>query len=159
MNDQEPKMGQLDSTVMLNWAQFFPTDDSKLGEFLARSGRPINCRLDFRLTRLEELKKAAVVVSELNAQLQKLAYEVEGDSVLRVMLARGLFGQAQLDLKYVTPAAVLKRSKALAAAEILAKKAVKGKKAKSVIDLGAVVLEAAKVVEIAPLVMRPGWGK
>ena len=109
-------MGQLDSTEMLNWAQFFPTDDSKLGEFLNRSGRPINCRLDFRLTRLEELKKAAVVISELNAQLQKLAYEVDGDPVLRVMLARGLFGQAQLDLKYKTPAAVLKRSKALAAA-------------------------------------------
>lgn len=93
---------------LVNWAQFFPSEDGKLGAFLARSGRPINCRLDFRLTRMEELKKAAVVVSELNRELQKLAYEVEGDPVLRVMLARGFFSQAQFELRYVDPAHVLK---------------------------------------------------
>jgi len=93
---------------LVNWAQFFPSEDGKLGAFLARSGRPVNCRLDFRLTRMEELKKAAVVVSELNRELQKLAYEVEGDPVLRVMLARGFFSQAQFELRYVDPAHVLK---------------------------------------------------
>jgi hypothetical protein len=144
---------------MLNWAQFFPSEDGKLGEFLNRSGRPINCRLDFRLTRLEELKKAAVVISELNAQLQRLAYEVDGDPVLRVMLARGFFSTAQIDLKYCNPASVLARKKKAAAAEILAKKALKAKKSKPVIDLGIVVSEVAKVLEIAPLVMRPGWSK
>ena len=93
---------------LVNWAQFFPSEDGKLGAFLARSGRPVNCRLDFRLTRMEELKKAAVVVSELNRELQKLAYEVEGDPVLRVMLARGHFQNAQFKLRYVDPSHVLK---------------------------------------------------
>ncbi len=95
---------------LVNWAQFFPSEDGKLGAFLARSGRPVNCRLDFRLTRMEELKKAAVVVSELNRELQKLAYEVEGDPVLRVMLARGHFQKAQFKLRYVDPSHVLKDS-------------------------------------------------
>ena len=101
-------MADRNTPELVNWAQFFPQEDGKLGAFLAKSGRPINCRLDFRLTRLEELKKAAVVVSELNRQLQKLAYEVEGDPVLRVMLARGYFSQAQFELRYVDPAHVLK---------------------------------------------------
>jgi hypothetical protein len=93
---------------MINWAQFFPNEDGKLGAYLSKSGRPINCRLDFRMTDMSELKKAAVVVSELNAQLQKFAYEVEGDPVLRVMLARGFFGKAQFDLRYVNPSKVIK---------------------------------------------------
>ena len=101
-------MGKSDNSEVINWAQFFPSDENKLGAYLTKSGRPINCRLDFRLTRLEELKKAAVVVSELNAKLQKFAYEVEGDPVLRVMLARGLFAQAQFDLKYVNPSLIVK---------------------------------------------------
>jgi hypothetical protein len=93
---------------MVNWAQFFPSEDGKLGAYLAKSGRPINCRLDFRLTRMEELKKAACVISELNKEIQRLAYEVEGDPVLRVMLARGIFSKAQFDLRYVDPAHVIK---------------------------------------------------
>jgi len=125
MNDLETKMADRNSPEMVNWAQFFPSEDGKLGAYLAKSGRPINCRLDFRLTRLEELKKAAVVVSELNRQLQKYAYEVEGDPVLRVMLARGLFHKAQFELKYVDPAHVLK-----AAAKKTADAAQKLKKTK-----------------------------
>ena len=101
-------MADRNTPELVNWAQFFPSEDGKLGAFLARSGRPVNCRLDFRLTRLEELKKAACVVSELNRQLQKLAYEVEGDPVLRVMLARGHFQKAQFELRYVNPSHVLK---------------------------------------------------
>lgn len=101
-------MADRNTPELVNWAQFFPSEDGKLGAFLARSGRPVNCRLDFRMTRLEELKKAAVVVSELNRQLQKFAYETEGDPVLRVMLARSYFSQAQFELRYVDPLHVLK---------------------------------------------------
>ena len=101
-------MADRNTPEMVNWAQFFPSEDGKLGAYLAKSGRPINCRLDFRLTRLEELKKAAVVVSELNKMLQKFAYEVEGDPVLRVMIARTHFAKAQFDLKYVNPESKLK---------------------------------------------------
>ena len=110
---------------MVNWAQFFPHEDGKLGAYLAKSGRPINCRLDFRLTRMEELKKAACVISELNKEVQRLAYEVEGDPVLRVMLARGLFSKAQFDLRYVDPAHLVK-----AAAKKTADAAQKLKKTK-----------------------------
>ena len=94
----------------VNWAQLFPHEDGALGAYLVRSGRPINCRLDFRLTRLEELKKAAVVLGDLNANIQKLAYQTEGDPVLLVMLARGLFTQAQFDLKYAFASAVIKKT-------------------------------------------------
>jgi hypothetical protein len=96
-------MADSNTPEMVNWAQFFPSEDGKLGAYLAKSGRPINCRLDFRLTRLEELKKAAQVVSELNKMLQKFAYEVEGDPVLRVMIARTHFAKAQFELRYVNP--------------------------------------------------------
>jgi len=103
-----PVMADRNTPEMVNWAQFFPQEDGKLGAYLAKSGRPINCRLDFRLTRMEELKKAACVISELNKEVQRLAFEVEGDPVLRVMLARGLFTKAQFDLRYVDPAHVIK---------------------------------------------------
>ena len=96
-------MADRNTPELVNWAQFFPSEDGKLGAYLAKSGRPINCRLDFRLTRLEELKKAAQVVSELNKMLQKFAYEVEGDPVLRVMIARTHFAKAQFELRYVNP--------------------------------------------------------
>ena len=86
-------------TQDLNWAQYFPKEEWKLGDYLAKSGRPVNCRLDFRLTRLEELKKAAFIVSELNKVLQKYAYG-EGDAVTRIMVARQLFARASFDLKY-----------------------------------------------------------
>jgi SNF2 family DNA or RNA helicase len=129
MNDLETKMADRNTPEMVNWAQFFPSEDGKLGAFLTRSGRPINCRLDFRLTRLEELKKAACVVSELNKELQRLAYEVDGDPVLRVMLARSHFSQAQFELRYVDPAHVLKAaSKRTADAAQKLKKVRKEKK-------------------------------
>ena len=132
---------------LVNWAQFFPSDDKKLGDFLTRSGRPVNCRLDFRLTSLEELKKAAVVVSELNQKLQKFAYETEGDPVLRVMLARGTFSRAQFDLRYVNPAHVIKIAKEKEAAKTAVKKALKTKKTKPAILLGDIVLEAEKLLD------------
>jgi hypothetical protein len=129
MNALETKMADRNAPELVNWAQFFPSEDGKLGAFLLRSGRPVNCRLDFRMTRLEELKKAAVVVSELNRQLQKFAYETEGDPVLRVMLARSYFSQAQFELRYVDPSHVLKAAaKRTADAALKLKKVRKEKK-------------------------------
>jgi hypothetical protein len=149
-------MPEVNSSEFVNWAQFFPSEDGKLGEYLKKSGRPINCRLDFRLTRLEELKKAAVVVSELNAAIQKLVYDADGDPVLRVMLARGLFGNAQMTLKYAYAERVIKQKKEKEAAELLAKRKLKVKKPRPVIDLGDVFLEAALLVNVAPLAMMAG---
>jgi len=78
--------------------------------------------LDFRITSLEELKKCAVVISELNQKVQHFAYEVEGDPIIRVMLARQLFADSQFQLKYIDSKAFLKRAKEHSLAEALAAK-------------------------------------
>jgi len=103
----------------VNWAQIFPADENKLGEYLVKSGRSIGCRLDFRITSLEELKKCAVIISELNQKVQHFAYEVEGDPIVRVMLARQLFADSQFQLKYVSSKSFLLRAKEKVAAEAL----------------------------------------
>lgn len=86
-----------------NFAQYFPDEEHKLGEFLKRRGDPLNCRIDLRLTSLEELKKAAVLISQVNGVLNKLAYEDERDAVLRVMLARDALQHIRFHLKYAKP--------------------------------------------------------
>lgn len=99
-------------TGALNWGMFFPKEEGKMGEFLKRSGRPLSCRLDVRLTRMEELKKACVLISDLNKQIQYLAYQAEGDPILRVMLARNIFATAQIKLKYYRAEDVLRKKEA-----------------------------------------------
>jgi len=108
-----------DYKEIVNWAQIFPADENKLGEYLVKSGRPVGCRLDFRITSLEELKKCAVIISELNQKVQHFAYEVEGDPIIRVMLARQLFTDSQFQLKYVSSKSFLLRAKEKLAAEAL----------------------------------------
>jgi hypothetical protein len=90
-------MSNLDS----NWSQTYPEDIGKLGQYLANLGQPMNCRLDIRMTSLEELKKAAVLVSELNKALNHLAYEDPRDPVLRVLIARDAMQHARMSLKYM----------------------------------------------------------
>lgn len=92
---------ELDYPEIVHWAQYFPADENKLGNYLKRRGDPIACRLDFRITTLEELKKCCVIVSNLNKAMQKYAYEVEGDKIIRVMLARQTLGEAQHQLKFI----------------------------------------------------------
>ncbi len=84
-----------------NWSQTYPEDIGKLGQYLANLGQPMNCRLDIRMTSLEELKKAAVLVSELNKALNQLAYEDQRDPVLRVLIARDAMQHARMGLKYM----------------------------------------------------------
>ena len=150
-----------DYKEIVNWAQFFPSDENKLGEFLSRSGRPIGCRLDFRITTLEELKKCAVIISELNQKVQKFAYEVEGDPIIRVMLSRQLFQEAQFQLKYIDSKSFLKKAKEKLAAEAFLERGKKQTefrlkqneklrkqgKLNAAIDLGDLVLGALPVVE------------
>jgi hypothetical protein len=85
----------------MNWSQTYPDEDHKLGEYLARLGQPLNCRLDIRMTSLEELKKASVLISELNKALNHLAYEDGRDAVLRVLIARDAMQHARIGLKYM----------------------------------------------------------
>jgi len=115
---------------IVNWAQIFPSSEDKLGAYLVKSGRPVACRLDFRITSLEELKKCAVIISELNQKIQHFAYEVEGDSVIRVMLARQLFADSQFQLKYIDSKAFLKKAKEQLAEKVYAAKADKLEQAK-----------------------------
>ena len=115
---------------IVNWAQIFPSSEDKLGAYLVKSGRPVACRLDFRITSLEELKKCAVIISELNQKVQHFAYSVQGDSVIRVMLARQLFADAQFQLKYLDSKAFLKKAKEQQAEKVYAAKADKLEQAK-----------------------------
>ena len=120
---------------IVNWAQIFPSDENKLGEFLVKSGRPISCRLDFRVTNLLELKKCAVILSELNQKVQHFAYEVEGDPIIRVMLARQLFADSQFQLKYIDSKSFLQRAKEKLAAEVIAARSEKQKQKQLKLDL------------------------
>jgi hypothetical protein len=85
----------------MNWTQNFPDDAGKLGEYLKKLGQPMHCRLDIRITSAEELKKAAVLISELNKALNHLAYEDARDPVLRVLIARDAMQHARMGLKYM----------------------------------------------------------
>jgi len=120
---------------VVNWAQIFPTDENKLGEYLVKSGRSVGCRLDFRITSLEELKKCAVIISELNQKVQHFAYEVEGDPIIRVMLARQLFADSQFQLKYVDSKSFLQRAKEKVAVKALHAKSEKLKQKQLKLDL------------------------
>jgi hypothetical protein len=83
-----------------NFEQLFPKDIGRMGEYLKRTGRPLCARLDIRLTSMEELRWACVLISELNQSLNQLAFEDERDEVLRVMLARHALDTARISLKY-----------------------------------------------------------
>jgi hypothetical protein len=86
---------------LFNWEQLFPEDANKLGEYLQEIGHRPVCRLDIRITSLEELKKAAVLIGELNKTLQVMAYASDKHEALRVILARGAMQQARINLKYL----------------------------------------------------------
>jgi hypothetical protein len=96
----------------MNWSQTYPQEDHKLGQYLANLGQPLNCRLDIRMTSLEELKKASVLISELNKALNHLAYEDGRDPVLRVLIARDAMQHARIGLKYMQAKKVAKSTPA-----------------------------------------------
>lgn len=81
---------------------YLPQHEDAMSEYLRRTGRPVACRLEFRLTSLEELKKAAALVDELNQKLQQLAYQSEADPMLRVLVGRSFIEQCRLNLKVWT---------------------------------------------------------
>jgi len=110
---------------IVHWAQYFPSDENKLGTYLKRRGEPIACRLDFPITTLLELKRCCVIVSNLNAALQKFAYEVEGDPIIRVMLARQKFADAKNDLRLLDDRAVKRAAQEKIAAKAFIESAEK----------------------------------
>jgi hypothetical protein len=100
-----PTMSHIEEMVvsdpLFNWEQLFPEDATKLGQYLLEIGHRPVCRLDIRITSLEELKKAAVLVGELNKTLQVLAYADDRHEAVRVILARGAMQQARIGLKFL----------------------------------------------------------
>jgi len=92
-----------------NWEQHYPSDIGRLGDYLHSVGQRPNCRLDLRITSMEELKKAAVLISELNKTLNHMAYQDERDEVLRVLLARDAMQRARIALKYLRPKRVMQQ--------------------------------------------------
>ena len=84
-----------------DWGEEYPDDTFNFGGFLNERGIPKLCRLELRMTNINELKQAAVTISELNAQLQKLAFEDERDDLLRVMFARDALAKARFHLRYI----------------------------------------------------------
>lgn len=78
-----------------------PNEVGKLADYLVKLGQPASCRLDIRMTNIEELKKAAVLISHLNKALNHLAYEDGRDPVLRVLVARDAMQHARINLKYM----------------------------------------------------------
>ena len=100
-----PTMSHIEEMVvsdpLFNWEQLFPEDATKLGQYLQEIGHRPVCRLDIRITSLEELKKAAVLVGELNKTLQVLAYADDRHEAVRVILARGAMQQARIGLKFL----------------------------------------------------------
>lgn len=98
-NFYEAKMHN-DQDDAWQFGPMLPADESSLEKYFQRVGQRPAIRLDLRLTSLEELKKAAFLIAELNEVLQKLAYDDDRDAVLRVMVARDQIGRAGMLLKY-----------------------------------------------------------
>ena len=94
--------------AVFNWGQYYPQDEFKFGEYLKRSGNPLFCRLDVRLTNLDELKWAATIISELNKQLNDMAYNHDGDKIMRVLAAREAMQSARFKLRYVKSVTIQK---------------------------------------------------
>jgi hypothetical protein len=90
------------------WAKNIP-EVGTLADYLVKLGQPLQSRLDVRITSLEELKKAALLISELNKALNHYAYEDGRDPVLRVLMARDAMQQARIGLKYLRPRKVTKQ--------------------------------------------------
>lgn len=70
------------------WQQPEPEVESALSWFLMDTKRNVHCRLDVRMTSLEEVKRAAFLFDGLAKKLQSVAFDGEADDVVRVLVAR-----------------------------------------------------------------------
>lgn len=82
-----------------NYEQLFKKDEFKLGEYFKNTGQSLFCRLDIRLTSIEEMKWACATISELNRKLNGLV-ESKSENVLRILAARQAVQSARYTLRY-----------------------------------------------------------
>lgn len=95
-------MSDLDETHGWQW-NLYPREPSALAEFLRRSGRPVNCRLDLRMTSMVELRWTAKILADLARDLQTLAWDERYDEILRLLQARDKLDSARISLRYSLP--------------------------------------------------------
>lgn len=65
------------------------------GWYMEQMRLRMHCRLDVRMTNLEEVKHAAYLFDELSKQLASMAFEGQADDILRLLAARSAMKDAQ----------------------------------------------------------------
>ena len=78
------------------------TTDKKrqeLANYLGRSGRGVNCRIDIQILTLEDIRRAAYELDRLAKSLQKIAEATDQNDVLSVLSARHEFTKTKVQVK------------------------------------------------------------
>ena len=71
----------------------------ELANFLGRSGRGVNCRIDIQILTLEDIKQAAFELGRLSRSLQRIAESDDQNDVLQVLSARHEFTKTKVQIK------------------------------------------------------------
>ena len=71
----------------------------ELANYLGRSGRGVNCRIDIQILTLEDIKQAAFELGSLSKSLQKIAENDDQNDVLQVLSARHEFTKTKVQIK------------------------------------------------------------
>jgi len=71
----------------------------ELANFLGRSGRGVNCRIDIQILTLEDIKQAAYELDMLSKNLFKIAQNIDQNEVFQVLSARHEFTKTKVHIK------------------------------------------------------------
>jgi hypothetical protein len=95
-------MTRIDQTYDLG--DEYPDDRYNERGYLNEKGLPKLCRLDFRITNIDELRRASYQLDQLNIKLKDLAFRSPDMPVLaRVMHARAAMAECQMLLRGLRP--------------------------------------------------------
>ena len=99
-----PKAVQIKSPIadITGSAKTVSTTDKKrqeLANYLGRSGRGVNCRIDMQILGLEDIRRAAYELDRLAKSLQKIAEATDQNDVLSVLSARHEFTKTKVQVK------------------------------------------------------------
>jgi len=99
-----PKAVQIKSPIddITGSAKTVSTTDKKrqeLANYLGRSGRGVNCRIDIQILTLEDIRRAAYELDRLAKSLQKIAEATDQNDVLSVLSARHEFTKTKVQVK------------------------------------------------------------
>ena len=71
----------------------------ELANYLGRSGRGLNCRIDIQILTLEDIKRASYELGRLSKSLQMIADNEDQNDVLQVLSARHEFTKTKVQIK------------------------------------------------------------